>query len=166
MPDLPRMTRRMIEVRCEVMRREAILQLSRGGAAEGILLPLHRPHWPGRGGGIDLAPNDLEKAATELTEAAAAEGNDEWTKMCQDVAVALSFYATVIELFGKRPHRVAASLKRESYPLIDDLAIAPCHADELQARAGPARQLPDGPADGEPQWRKLIEARCRSCGPT
>jgi hypothetical protein len=123
MPDLPRMTRRMIEVRCEVMRREAILQLSRGGAAKGILLPLHRPHWPGRGD-IDLAPADLEKAATELNEAAVAEGNDEWTRMCQDVAVALSFYATVIELFGTRPHRVAASLKRESYPLIDDLAIA------------------------------------------
>lgn len=122
-PDLPRVTGKMIEVRCEVMRREAILQLGRGGAAEGILLPLHRPHWPGQGD-IDLAPGDLEKAATELSDAAAAEGNDEWTKMCQDVAVALSFYATVIELFGRRPHRVAASLKRESYPLIDDLAIA------------------------------------------
>jgi hypothetical protein len=99
------------------------LQLGRSGAAEGILLPLHRPHWPGRGD-IDLAPGDLEKAARELSDAAAAEGNDEWTNMCQDVAVTLSFHATVIELFGKRPHRVAAALKRESYPLIDDLAIA------------------------------------------
>lgn len=60
----------------------------------------------------------------ELNDAAVAQGNDEWTKMCQDVAVALSFYATVIELFGKRPRRVVASLKRESYPPIDDLAIA------------------------------------------
>ena len=122
-PDLPSVTGRMIAVRCEVMRREAILQLGRGGASEGILLPLHRPHWPGRGDS-DLAPEDLERAAAELNDVAVAQGNDEWTKMCQDVAVALSFYATVIELFGKRPSRVVASLKRESYPLIDDLAVA------------------------------------------
>lgn len=122
-PDLPHVSRRMIEVRCEVMRREAILQLSRSGASKGILLPLHRPHWPGRDD-TDLAADDLEKAATELNDAAVVESNDEWTKMCQDVTVALSLYATVIELFGKRPRRVAASLKRESYPLIDDLAIA------------------------------------------
>jgi hypothetical protein len=121
--DLPRVTRRLIKVRCEVMRQEAILQLSRSGASEGILLPLHRPHWPGRDPG-DLAPDDLEKAATELNDAAAAQSNDEWTKMCQDVAVALSFYATVIELFGERPGRVVTSLKDKSYPLIDDLAIA------------------------------------------
>lgn len=122
-PDLRRVTRRLIEVRCEVMRQEAILQLSRCGAAEGILLPLHRPHWPGRGPD-DLAPDDLEKAATELNDAAAAQGNDEWTKMCQDVAVALSFYATVIELFGEHSDRVVTSLKRKRYALIDDLAIA------------------------------------------
>jgi hypothetical protein len=44
--------------------------------------------------------------------------------MCQDVAVALSFYATVIELFGERPGRVLAALRRGGYPLIDDLAVA------------------------------------------
>jgi hypothetical protein len=122
-PYLPRVTRRLIKVRCEVMRQEAILQLSRIGAAEGILLPLHRPHWPGPGPG-DLGPDDLEKAAKELNDAAAAQGNDEQAKMCQDVAVALSFYATVIELFGERPRRVAAALRNNRYPLIDDLAIA------------------------------------------
>jgi hypothetical protein len=121
-PHLPRVTRRLVKVRCEVMRQEAILQLGRSGASDGILLPLHRPHWPGGGPG-DLTPDDLEKAAVELNGAAAAQGNDEWTKMCQDVAVALSFYATVIELFAERPGRVVIALKHKRYPLIDDLAI-------------------------------------------
>jgi len=122
-PDLPRVTRRLVKIRCEVMRQEAILQLSRSGASEGILLPLHRPHWPGRDPG-DLAPGDLEEAATELNDAAVAQGHDEWTKMCQDAAVALSFYATVIQLFGERPDHVATSLRHKRYLLIDDLAIA------------------------------------------
>jgi hypothetical protein len=122
-PDLPRVTGGMIKARCEVMRREAILQLSRSGAPKGILLPLHRPHWPGGGPG-DLDPGNLEKAATELSKAAAAQDNDECARMCQDVAVALSFYATVIDLFAQHPDRVGSSLENKRYPLIDDLAIA------------------------------------------
>ncbi|HEX4829711.1 MAG TPA: hypothetical protein VH478_01285 [Trebonia sp.] len=122
-PDLPRVARGLVKVRCEVIRREAILQLSRSGAPEGILLPLHRAHWPAAGPG-DLAPRDLEKAAAELGDAAAAASNEEHVTMCQDVAVALSFYATVIEVFGERPGDVAAAIKGGRYPLIDDLAVA------------------------------------------
>jgi hypothetical protein len=121
--NLPRVTRRLVEVMCEVVRQEAILQLSRSGAAEGILLPLHRPHWPGQRDS-DLTSDDLENAAKELSEAAVTQGKDEWTKMCRDVAVALSFYATVIDLFGNHPGRVVITLKHERYPLIDDLAVA------------------------------------------
>lgn len=121
--ELSSVTRVLVKARCDVMRQEAILQLSRGGAAEGILLPLHRPAWPAQTParrGLD----PLEAAGSELVSAAKAAGNDEWTKMCQDVAVALSFYATVLDLFGRRPGQVAVWLKDENYQMIDDLAVA------------------------------------------
>lgn len=120
---LSRVARVLVKARCDVMCQEAILQLSRGGAAEGILLPLHRPGWP------EQTParrgrDPLEVAGRELVGAAKAAGNDEWTKMCQDVAVALSFYATVIDLFGRCPGQVAAWLEAGNYQMIDALAIA------------------------------------------
>jgi hypothetical protein len=120
---------KLIRTRCEVMRREAILQLSRSGAGGDILTPLHQPHWPGDHGGR-LTAGALEKAAAKLTDAAAAPGNAPWATMCQDVAVALSFYATVTRLFDGDAPLVVRALTSTSEQriggdrLIDDLAIA------------------------------------------
>jgi hypothetical protein len=120
---------KLIRARCEVMRREAILQLSRSGAGGDILTPLHRPHWPGDRAGR-LTSGALEQAATKLSDAAAAPGNAQWATMCQDVAVALSFYATVTRLFDGNATLVLHALTSMSDPqidddrLIDDLAIA------------------------------------------
>ena len=120
---------KLIRTRCEVMRREAILQLSRSGAGGDILTPLHQPHWPGDPAGR-LTSGALEEAAAKLNDAAAAPGNAQWATMCQDVAVALSFYATVTRLFDGNAPLVVHSLTSMSDPrigdgrLIDDLAIA------------------------------------------
>jgi hypothetical protein len=120
---------KLIKARCEVMRREAILQLSRSGAGGDILNPLHEPHWPGDPAG-HLTSGALEEAAAKLNDAAAAPGNAKWATMCQDVAVALSFYATVTRLFDGCAPLVVDALTSMSDPrvdgdrLIDDLAIA------------------------------------------
>jgi KAP family P-loop domain len=120
---------KLIRTRCEVMRREAILQLSRSGAGGDILTPLHQPHWPGDPAGR-LTSGALEEAAVMLNGAAAAPGNAQWATMCQDVAVALSFYAVVTRLFDGDAPLVVQSLRSMSDPrvddgrLIDDLAIA------------------------------------------
>ena len=120
---------KLIRTRCEVMRREAILQLSRSGAGGDILTPLHQPHWPGDPAGR-LTSGALREAAAKLNRAAVAPGNAKWTTMCQDVAVALSFYATVTQLFVGNAPRVVRALESMSDPrrdndrLIDDLAIA------------------------------------------
>jgi hypothetical protein len=135
-PGIAPVTTALVRDRCRDMRREAVLQLDRAGASARILLPLYRQHWPARDEG-GPAPADLELAAKDLGDAAAAVGNDEWTRMCQDVAVALSFYATVIDLFGKAPDRVRKALQgegapppggglpppAEEFPLIDELAV-------------------------------------------
>jgi len=120
---------KLIRTRCEVMRREAILQLSRSGAGGDILTPLHQPRWPGDRAGR-LTSGALEEAAARLYEAAAAPGNAQWATMCQDVAVALSFYAMVTRLFDGNAPLVVRALTSLSDPrtdddrLIDDLAIA------------------------------------------
>jgi hypothetical protein len=120
---------KLVRTRCEVMRREAILQLSRDGAGADILTPLHRPHWPGDNAG-HLTAGALEEAAGALNDAAAAPDNAKWATMCQDVAVALSFYATVTRLFDGSAPLVVHSLTSMSDAriddgrLIDDLAIA------------------------------------------
>jgi hypothetical protein len=120
---------KLLKTRCEVIRREAILQLSRSGAGGDILTPLHQPHWPGDPAGC-LTVRALEEAATSLKAAAAVPGNAQWATMCQDVAVALSFYATVTRLFDGNAPLVVAALASMSNPridddrLIDDLAVA------------------------------------------
>jgi hypothetical protein len=120
---------KLIRTRCEVMRREAILQLSRSGAGGDILAPLHQPHWPGDPAGR-LTCGALAEAAAKLNDAAAAPGNAQWATMCQDAAVALSFYATVTRLFDRNAPLVVHALTSMSDQridddrLIDDLAIA------------------------------------------
>jgi hypothetical protein len=120
---------KLIRTRCEVMRREAILQLSRSGAGGDILAPLHQPHWPGDPVGR-LTSGALAEAAAKLNDAAAAPGNAQWATMCQDAAVALSFYATVTRLFDRNAPLVVRALTSMSDQridddrLIDDLAIA------------------------------------------
>jgi hypothetical protein len=103
------------------------LQLSRGGAGGDILTPLHRPHWPGDPAG-QRTSDALEEAATSLKAAGAAPGNAQWATMCQDVAVALSFYATVTRLFDEDADLVIDALRSTPDPrtarLIDDLAVA------------------------------------------
>jgi hypothetical protein len=114
---------RLIRTRCEVMLQEASLQLSRSGAGADILTPLHQPHWLGYPAGR-LTSGALEEVAVKLHDDAKKPGNAQWATMCQDVAVALSFYATVTRLFDGNAPLVVHSLKSMSDPLIDDLANA------------------------------------------
>jgi hypothetical protein len=125
---LPEVTGTLVRTRCDIMRQEAILQLSRSGAPGVILLPLHGADWPGRAPGgtraavLDAA--DLRVSAAELDDSARGLGNDEWQQMCADVSVALRFYAMVTEVFCWDPARVESDIKDERYGLIDDLARA------------------------------------------
>jgi hypothetical protein len=125
---LQEVTQALVRTRCDIMRQEAILQLSRSGAPGTILLPLHDDDWPGLApGGIRAAvlnPADLRKSAKDLDDSVRDLGNDEWQQMCADVSVALRFYAMVIEMFGRDQERVETDIRDERYGLIDDLARA------------------------------------------
>jgi hypothetical protein len=139
---LREVTGTLVRTRCDIMRREAILQLSRSGAPGTILLPLHGANWPGRAPAGTrapvLRPTDLRVSADELDHSARGLGNDEWQQMCADVSVALQFYAMVIEVFGRDQARVGSDIEAERYGLIDDLARAR-HA--MRTNSGLARDL-------------------------
>ena len=140
------MTKRLVRDRCEVMRREAILQLGRSGAPPAIIEPLYQENWPGKKPDKrpDKEPPDLSSAeltaaarrwtddtAKELADAASkpqpdatpALADDEWRRMGLDVEVALRFYAAVIELFTERGKLPDEYFTDETYRQIDDLAI-------------------------------------------
>lgn len=125
---LPQVTGTLVRTRCDILRQEAILQLSRSGAPGAILLPLHEAGWPGRAPGGSkaavLCAADLRASADELDTAACGLGNDEWQQMCADVSVALRFYAMVIEVFSGAAARVGSDIKKERWGLIDGLARA------------------------------------------
>jgi hypothetical protein len=141
---LPEVTGTLVRTRCDIIRQEAILQLSRSGAPGAILLPLHGADWPGRAPGgtraavLDAA--DLRVSADELDASARSLGNDEWQQMCADVSVALRFYAMVTEVFGWDPARVGSDIKDERYGLIDDLATA---RHTMRTNSGLAEDLLD-----------------------
>jgi hypothetical protein len=143
---LAMMTQLLVRDRCEVMRREAILQLGRSGAPPAIIEPLYQENWPGKKPDKrpDKEPPDLSSAeltaaakplagatAEELADAASkpqtdappALADDEWRRMRLDVEVALLFYAAVIELFTERGKLPDEYFTDESYRQIDDLAI-------------------------------------------
>jgi hypothetical protein len=142
---LAMMTQRLVRDRCEVMRQEAILQLSRSGAPSAIIKPLYQDNWPGKktGPGPDAELPDLSSAelkaaakplaptAEELAGAAAkpsagagsAPADDEWRRMCLDVEAALLFYAAVIELFTERGRLPDKYFTDNGYRQIDELAV-------------------------------------------
>lgn len=143
---LREITGTLVRTRCDTMRREAILQLSRSGAPGTILLPLHEADWPGRapdGNRADvLHAADLRLSADELDDNARDlgndEGNDEWQQMCADVSVALRFYAMVIEVFDRDQARVGSDIEAGQYGLIDDLARA---RHSMRTNSGLAKEL-------------------------
>ena len=169
---LAMMTQRLVRDRCEVMRREAILQLGRSGAPPAIIEPLYQENWPGKKPDKrpdkeppDLSSAELTAAAKPLagataekladaaskpqTDATPALADDEWRRMRLDVEVALLFYAAVIKLFTERGKLPDEYFTDETYRQIDDLAIIR-HAMRMNSEVAAAllNAWPDGPSEG------------------
>jgi hypothetical protein len=102
---LAMMTQRLVRDRCEVMRREAILQLGRSEAPPAIIKPLYQENWPGKkpdkrpgtepGERLDKEPPNLSSAeltaaAKPLPDATAEELADAAAKPLPDATPALA----------------------------------------------------------------------------
>jgi hypothetical protein len=175
---LAMMSQRLVRDRCEVMRREAILQLGRSGAPPAIIEPLYQENWPGKKTDKrpDKEPPDLSSAeltaaakplagatAEELADAASkpqtdatpALADEEWRRMRLDVEVALLFYAAVIELFTERGKLLDEYFNDETYRQIDDLATIR-HAMRMNSEVAKAllKDWPNKLREGSGNGRK------------
>jgi hypothetical protein len=157
------MTQRLVRDRCEVMRREAILQLGRSGAPPAIIEPLYQENWPGRKPDTRPGREPPCLSSAELTAAAKPRADDvtptpadkEWRRMRLDVEVALLFYAAVIQLFTERGKLPDEYFTSESCRQIDDLAIIR-HAMRMNSEVAKAllKDWPDKLREGSGNVRK------------
>jgi hypothetical protein len=102
----------------ESLRRATIRQLAENAAPSPLLAALHDPQWPG------MPPQQFTDAALQLAGAARDTESDSIRQLCQDLVVALSFYATALDLFSAGQDRLITCLKDQNYAIIDDLAAA------------------------------------------
>ena len=106
-------TRALVKRALESARQESIPKLAKNGAPGALLAELHRRQWPG------ASTDDFTQAARRLVGAVPDEAGQQ---VCLDLVVTLSFYSTVIELFGPAPDHLLGCLKEERYAVVDDLA--------------------------------------------
>jgi hypothetical protein len=82
-----------------------------------VLAALYDRQWPGK------AP--FTEAAFQLAGAARDAESDDVRRLCRELVVSLSFYATALEAFSPDVlDRLVACLKDREYAIIDDLAAA------------------------------------------
>lgn len=136
---LPETASALINRELESLRQVSIRQLAESGGSDWLLADMHDLQWPG------VTPHDFNLAARRLEEAAQKSRSGSARQQCLDLAVALSFYETTLELFSaQRQERLMACFNEQKdndekhYAIIDDLAAA---RYATRVNAGLARQL-------------------------
>jgi hypothetical protein len=102
----------------ESLRQASIRQLAESSGPGPLLAALHDREWPG------ATPRQFTDAAMQMASAARGAESEATRQLCQDIIVSLSFYATVLDVFGAGRDRLVACLKDREYGMIDDLAAA------------------------------------------
>jgi hypothetical protein len=100
------------------LRQASLSQLAERAGTDALLSLLHGSNWPG------TTPRHMERAASSLTAAARNGQPEELSQACRELVVSLSFYATVLTVFGRLGGRLVTQLKERRYDLINDLAAA------------------------------------------
>ena len=113
---LPDATGALIRRELESLRQESVRQLAGNAASGPLLAALHDRQWPG------ATPRQFTDAALHLAKAARDTESDAIRQLCQELVVSLSFYSTVLDVFGAGRDRLVACLKDRNYAIIDDLA--------------------------------------------
>lgn len=115
--------------------RQASLRHIAGHTGVGALTnSLHNRRWPG------TQPRHLVEAATELAAAAQRAEAEEIRQECRELVVSLSFYATVLTVFGPLHDRLVSQMRVHQYDIIDELAEA---RHVMRVDAGLAHSLID-----------------------
>ena len=115
----------------ESLRQASVRQLAENADAGSLLAALHDPRWPG-------GTPQFTHAALQVAGAARDAESDATRQLCQELVVALSFYATALDVFGARRDRLVTCLKERNYNIVDDLAAA---RYAMRVNAGLAHRL-------------------------
>lgn len=115
------MTDKLIHRELESLRRVSARQLAENAGPAPLLEDLHDQGWPG------TKPAGFAKSAKAVAVAARDVESDSNRKLCQDLVVSLSFYATAWEVFaaeGSKTVDLIDCLSSEDLSRVDDLAAA------------------------------------------
>jgi hypothetical protein len=112
---LPKMTSALVRRELESLRHAAVRQLAENAGPGPLLAELHDCRWPGK---LD----ELTGTAMRLAAAARDAGSGTCRHVCQELVMALSFAATVTEVFGSGEDHLVSCLRKAEHGIVDDLA--------------------------------------------
>jgi hypothetical protein len=116
---LPDTAGALVRRELESLRQSYLRQLAENSAPGPVLAALHDRGWPGK------AP--FTAAASRLADAAGQTDQDPVRRLCRELVVSLSFYATALEVFAPGGLDRLVACLRDPVPglaVIDDLAEA------------------------------------------
>ena len=113
---LPDIAGDLVRRELDSLRQVSIRRLAENAASGPLLEVLHDRQWPG------VTPHRFTDAALQMAYAAQAAEPGETRQMCQELVVWLSFYSTVLDVFGAERERLITHLKERNSAFIDDLA--------------------------------------------
>ena len=113
---LPELASTLVQRELDLLRRASLSHLATLPGSGALLNSLHDREWPG------TEPRHLVGAAARL--AAQRAEVDEISQVCRELIVSLSFYATVLTVFGPLHDRLIRQLRMHQHGLVDELAEA------------------------------------------
>ncbi len=113
---LPELASTLVRRELDSLRQSSLSQLATHPGAGALLNSLHNREWPG------TEPRHLVGASARLAAAAQRAEADEISQVCRELVVSLSFYATVLTVFGSSNDLLISQLRMHQYGFVDELA--------------------------------------------
>ena len=115
---LPELASTLVRHELDSLRQSSLSHLATCSGAGTLLETLHNREWPG------TRPRHLVSASAKLATAAQRAEADEINQVCRELIVSLSFYATVLTVFGPSHDLLISQLRMHQHGFIDELAEA------------------------------------------
>jgi hypothetical protein len=115
---LPELASTLVRHELDSLRQSSLSHLATCPGAGTLLESLHNREWPG------TQPRHLISASAKLATAAQRAEAGEINQVCRELIVSLSFYATVLTVFGSSHDLLISQLRMHQHGFIDELAEA------------------------------------------
>ena len=115
---LPELASTLVQHELDSLRQSSLSHLATCPGAGTLLESLHNREWPG------TQPRHLVSASAKLATTAQRAEADEINQVCRELIVSLSFYATVLTVFGPSHDLLISQLRMHQHGFIDELAEA------------------------------------------